>query len=361
MHDQKTLKAGEMFALVSILIGVKLTDSTASLFAQKAQNAFWFVPIIAFLVMLPALLILIYLLKKFKNKNLIELCETILGKTLGKLLGILLFLSAFFLTALDTRNYVEQIQLLYFPNSPTLFIFILLIIIIYFGAKKGIEVIGFTSRISLPFIKASILLLAGLILPQITWQRIFPIFGSGWTEVLTEGITKGAIFSEFFLLTIAYTSLQTTKQFRLGTYLGMVVVLIEITFFFFIYTTIFDYNSIEKISYPFYDITQYVDFGTFFTNIETFFMVFWLIALFLRYMILTYIIAWILGTIFHVHEFERLILPLSYLSITVGMLSDNAVINELLYRDRLLTYSTPLYVCFPFILWIVAKWKGALK
>ncbi|WP_112179064.1 MULTISPECIES: endospore germination permease [Paraliobacillus] len=361
MHDQKTLKASEMFTMIGLFIGMKVTDTTPTLFAQKAQNAFWLIPIISFLVILPSFFLLIYLLKKAQNKNLMELIESLIGSKLGKTLGFLIFLSSFLLMCLDSRSYVEQIKLLYFPASPTTVLFFLFLCVVFFGAKKGLEVIGFTVKTSFLFIKLSALLLALLISVEIVWQRIFPIFGSGLSTILKEGALKGSIFSEFFLLTIAYTSFKDTKQFRIGTLFGVIFVIIEITFFFFVYATVFDYNSIEKASFPFHDITQYVQLGEYFANIETFFMVFWLLAGFLRFIIYIYLITWIFGAVFNISEFEPLILPFSFITLIIGMVPDNSVINELLFRDMLLNYVTPLFVLFPVILWIVALSRGALK
>lgn len=361
MHDQKTLKKGEMFTIIGLFIGMKVTDTTPTLFAQKSQNAFWLTPLISFLVILPSFLILLYLLKKAQNKNLIELMESIIGTKLGKSLGFLIFLSSFLLMGLDSRSYVEQIKLLYFPESPTTVLFFLFLCIAFFGAKKGLEVIGFTAKISYPFVKVSALILALLISVEVVWQRIFPIFGSGLPTILKEGTLKGSIFSELFLLTIAYTSFKETKHFRTGTLFGIFFVIIEITFFYFVYATVFDYNSIEKASFPFHDITQYVQMGEYFANIETFFMVFWLLAGFLRFIIYLYLITWLFGAVFNISEFEPLLLPISFLTLVVGMLPDNSVINELLYRDTVLNYVTPLFIVFPIILWIVALSRGALK
>ncbi|GGM43133.1 hypothetical protein GCM10011351_31380 [Paraliobacillus quinghaiensis] len=361
MHDKKTLKASEMFAMVTMLVGMKLTDTTATLYAQKSQNAFWVMPIISFLVILPSFLLLLFLLKKYQDKNLVELLESILGSVMGKLLGFFIFISSFLLIGLDSRSHIEQIKLLYFPASPNTVIFFLLLCIVFLGAKKGFEVIGFASKISLPFVKISVLILAILIMGEVVWQRIFPIFGSGLTIVLTEGVLKGSIFSEFFLLTIAYTSLRKTADFRIGALFGAFFVLFEIVFFFFVYTTVFDYNSIEKISFPFHDLTQFVSLGDYFTNIETFFMVFWLLAGFLRFIIYIYLLTWIFGAIFNISEFEPLLLPLSFITLVIGMIPDNSVVNETVYRDTLLNYVTPLYVIFPILLWGVALARGDLK
>ncbi|MDL4839127.1 GerAB/ArcD/ProY family transporter [Aquibacillus rhizosphaerae] len=361
MKDYKTLTTRDMFALVTLLIGIKFADTTPALLAQKGQNGFWLIPIVSFIVVIPSFLLLIYLLKKYKDKNLVELLETILGTFSGKLLGLIIFLLAYSTLIFDSRNYVEQIKLLYYPQSPTLIIFGLFMLVAFFCAKRGFEVIGFTSWIGLPLIKFAVFLLALLVLREAVWNRIFPLFGSGLNIITMEGVKNSSIFMEFFLLTIAYTSFKDTKFFRRGSYLGSAFVVVEIVLFFLLYTIVFDYNSIGKIAFPFHEITQYINFGDYFTNIETFFMVFWLFGAFMRFIIFLYLITWIFGTVFNINEFEPLLLPFAFFTVMIGMLPENSIINEMVIRDVLLDVMTPLFVLFPFLLWFIALCKGDLK
>ncbi|RCW64590.1 GerAB/ArcD/ProY family transporter [Saliterribacillus persicus] len=361
MLNNGSLKTREIVAILSLFLGMKLADSTPSLLAQKSQNGFWLVPILSFFILLPSFLLIMYLLKKYKDKNLIELMEAILGKWFGKALGLLFFTFVFLSLSLDSRNYVEQIKILYFPESPTKVIFFIFIGIAFFGAKKGIEVIGYTSWIAFPLIKFSVTLVFLLIFGKIIIQRIFPIFGSGIDILMLEGLQKASIFSEIFIILIAYTATKETKKFRHGVYLGSIFAFLEIILFYFIYTTVFDYNSIQKVAFPFHDITQYIQFGEFFTNIETIFMVFWLFAAYLRFIIFLYLITMIFGAIFEIKKFEPLLLPFSFLSIMIGLLPLNSISNELFLRETLFMIMSPFLILLPVLLWIVALSKGELR
>ncbi|WP_079710038.1 GerAB/ArcD/ProY family transporter [Paraliobacillus ryukyuensis] len=361
MKQTDTLKTGEMFAILSILIATRASDSTASLFTQKTQNAFWYVPIISLLVILPSLFLLFYLLKKYQDKNLIEMMETVLGGWGSKIIGLLIFFSAFLLMGLGNKSYVSQIKILYFPEAPGIIIALIFFIVIYFSAKKGWHVIAFVSKILLPFFLLSAVVLIALISNDIVVDRIFPIFGTGVQKVLWEGARKGALFHDVFLITIAYTSFEKTTYFRKGLIWGLIFSITELITFFFIYATTYDYNSIEKMSFPFHDLTQYVNFGSFLTNIETFFMVFWILASFIRFTIYLYIITWIFASLFHIKYIESLLLPIGFFNLIIGIIPENVIMNELVFRDALLNYTTPIFISFPILLWIVALAKGDLK
>lgn len=361
MNPNRMLKAGEMFTLLFILLSLKATDATASLFTQKTQNAFWYMPIISLLVILPSLLLLLHLLKKYQDKNLIELIETIMGSLVSKIIGLIIFLSSFLLMGFSYRGYVEQINFLYFPETPYVILSLIFFTIVYFAAKKGWEVIGFTTKIFLPFFVLSSVILIILILNDLVIERVFPIFGSGGIIVLREGALKGSIFIELFLITIAYTSFKKTDFFRKGFVLGLIFSIISIICFFFIYATTFDYNSIAKMSYPFYDITQYVNLGGYLTNIETFFMIFWLLGSFLRYAIYLYLVTWIISATFHIEHIESLLLPVGFLGLIIGVISKNLIINEFTFYNSILNYLTFFYIGFPILLWLISSLKGEYK
>ncbi|WP_058309213.1 GerAB/ArcD/ProY family transporter [Gracilibacillus massiliensis] len=361
MQNNGYLRIKEIAAMTLLLVGIKLSDSTPSLLAQEAQNGFWLIPLLSFICMFPGFLIMLYLLKKYRDKNLVELMEAITGKWIGKILGLFIFLFAFFTITLDSRNYIEQIKLLYFPKSPTIVIFFIFIGIVFFGAKKGIEVIGETSWIFLTVIKISASLVILLSLGEIVMQRVFPIFGSGLFNIVTEGVKKASLFAELFFLLIAYKVTKSSSMFSKGIIIASIITIFEITLFYFVYITVFDYNSIGKIAFPFHDLTQFLNFGRFFTNIETLFMVFWLFAAFLKFIIFIYLATWIFGELFAIRNFEPLLLPFSFLVIMLGLLPFNAVINELILRETLLTIMSPFFIVLPYLLWGIAWGKGDLK
>ncbi|WP_102346165.1 GerAB/ArcD/ProY family transporter [Bacillus sp. Marseille-P3661] len=360
MKAQGTLKAREMFAIISILIGIKLSDMTPTIYAQTGKNSFWLMPIISFVIIFPSVLLLLKLLERYKTKNLVELTRHILGSKIGSFVSFIFFLTTFSALSIDSRNYVETLSILYFEESPEIALYLTFMLICAFGAKKGFETIGSTAWAVLPYIKISLLLLIVIVMKDVVWLRIFPIFGGGFKDIVMDGVKKGAIFGDLFIITIAYPLVKDTKSFHKGYLFGTFFALFELTLFYLIYCTFFDYKSIAKIAFPYHEITQYVNVGTFFTNLETFFMTFWILAAFIRFILYLYVAAWIFGAIFKIKEFEPLVFILGFISLTVGMLPNGPIINTLTLRENFLNIITPFFVLFPVMLWVVAKFKGEL-
>lgn len=364
MKVNTKLSTYEIFALTNIAICMIITDTTPALLSQNTQNAFWLVPLISFIVVLPSILVLLYLLHKYDAEHLVDLLEILLGKFLGKALVLFIFLANFFLMAFDSRSYVSQIKLLYFEQSQLFSIFSILTVLCIFGAIRGIKVLGYTAKIFLPYFQISLVVLVILIFPSLIPDQIFPIFGSGLTPLIKEGISHGALFSKFFLLLMILPAVKEPKNFYKGALIGLFVSVIQIIFFFFIYTSFFNYNSIVTTPFPFHEIIRYIKLGQFFTNIDTFFLVFWLLSMFIRFILFLYLISWLFGATFNIKNFELLILPIGFLLMVVGLLPDNAITTEVLYRNELFILLTPIVIITPFVLLIrhfLKRRKGRLS
>lgn len=357
MRINTKLTTYEICTLTIIFIGIKLTDTTPSLLSDSTQNAFWYIPLISFIVMFPFFLITLYLLNKYKADHLVDLLQILLGKTLGKALAFFIFIFSFFLSAFDFRSYVNQIELMYFDKSSITIIFALLIFISIFGAIRGIKVIGYTAKVFFPLFQISLALLVILVYPSLVFERIYPIFGSGLSNVMYEGIFKGSFFSSFILLMMILPVARKPENFYKGTIMGLIISVLQIVFLFLIYATFFDYKSIERVPYPFHDVALYIDLGSFFTNIETFFMTFWLFAVFIRFILLLYLNTWLFGATFDIDNFELLILPMGFLIMVIGLIPDNIIVNEFIYRNHLLNLNTIFLFIVPVILLICHFFK----
>ncbi|WP_077305936.1 GerAB/ArcD/ProY family transporter [Terribacillus halophilus] len=358
---KKPLRARELVAIVFMIIGLKGGDTTPALFADEAQNALWLSPIISFLVILPPFLTLMYLLKKYKTKNLAELIKHLLGTRVGTILGILLFISAFISMATDMRNIVEEINYLYFPDSPTTVIYAAFLFICLYVANKGLDTIGSLAWAILPVIAVTILSVMFVDLQDSVWQRLFPIFGSGASVVIKDGISLSSVFLEFFLLTIMYQAFQDTRKFRIGIGIGGILSAMLIVSFYAVYTMVFDYNTIDNIAYLYQESTEVIPLGHFFTNISTIFMVGWLFSNFLRFAIFLYIVCWLYGALFQIKRFKGLLVPIGFLAMIISLIPPNFIVNELMVRKTSLHWISPIYLCFPFILWAASYWKERRK
>ncbi|WP_409250810.1 GerAB/ArcD/ProY family transporter [Bacillus sp. SCS-153A] len=361
MNTVNKLKTRELTAIVLLLIAIKISDMTAVLLAQDTKNAFWMVPVISFVTILPTVLMMLHLLKKHKDQNLIGVINKTFGKYIGGFVGFIFFAISFAALTIDSRNTIDVLETIYFRESPSMILYAIFMFICVLAAWKGFQVLGSVTYLMLPYLKIAMLLLGVLMVKEVIFLRVFPLFGEGLKTLVWEGVKRASLFTELIILSMAYPSIKDKENYHKGILGGGIFALLELTAFFFLYCTFFDYKSIDKNAYIFHEVTQYISIGGFFTNMETFFMAFWLVASFVRFTIYLYFAAWIFGEVFSIKEFRPLMLPLAFMVVIFGSIPEDAITNVLFLRNYLLTMITPVVLAFPFLVWITAKIKGVFQ
>ena len=138
-----------------LMMASKAADSTPSTLYSHVQNAAWMVPILTGAMMFVPLFLLLKTLSVFKDKNLFAVIQQLLGKYIGFVVCLLIFLISSAAISADTREYTNIIRTFYFTTTPHLVIYALLLFVCAYGAKKGIQHIGSISYLVLFYVLLS--------------------------------------------------------------------------------------------------------------------------------------------------------------------------------------------------------------
>ncbi|QGU96153.1 endospore germination permease [Clostridium bovifaecis] len=347
----------EVFAISIYAMGLELTNSTPVLLVKEVENAIWIIPIVSFLVILLPLSILMYLLKTYKNKNLVELIYDLMGNFLGKLINFTLFAVIFSAFIIDTRDYIDIVSTLFFPNTPLIVLYIFFIWVIYFIATRGLETIGRTCWMTFIPLSVTLSMLIILVWPEVNFSYLYPLGGPGFSKIIKSGITSSSLFSDAFAIAIFFPHVRDYKSYKSGAYLGLIATVAYISFFFIIFTAAFGSNLLSLVSYPYHQLTRIATLGRFSANLEAFFFFFWIVASALRYAIYSYMAAALLGATFHISNYEKLLLPLSIVAIFLSPMIENFIQSALVLRSILLGTLGLIFIIIPFPLMLLYKLK----
>ncbi|WP_413305516.1 endospore germination permease [Bacillus sp. 1P10SD] len=351
----------EFLSIIVLLIGTKAGDMTTTLLYGKALNAAWMVVLGSFLVMLPALVILNHVLGKFQQKNLMEIIYLTFGKYVGFLIGFGLFSIVLFATAIDTRSYSDQLITMNFPKTPLFALYGIFLVISFYLAKKGWESIGSVAWMIIPYIIIVMILLGFLLFAQGEVKRIFPLFGPGKIELAKISFSYTSIYGEAVALAMVYPLVKSRGVYTKGILLSLSMTVMGMALFYCLYSLVFDYRSIDKITYPFNEATRFVSLGSSIKNIETLYLTFWLLGIFIKFSIYLYVLSKIFGSLFGIGEFEQTIFPLTILVLLIGMMPENQIENVFVLRDKMLIYSKYFFLTLPPLLWLTIKVKEVMK
>ena len=348
----------EFLALILITIGLKHTDMTATMLFPVGKTATWLMPFLSGLVTTASFLVLLALLKAYETKNIIEISYHVTGKVLGFLIGIILFLFMLTTTALYVRNHADIMGIIYFPETPTPVLLFLFLFVAFYIANRGIEAIGRTSWLTVPYLKVAFVFLLILIFGSIQWRNIYPLGGPGFTPLLYESTKESYLFAEIIFFSILFPFVRTYKNFRLASLLGLAITCLELMVFYIVYIMVYDFPAVENIPFPFQQLTRIADLGPVFGNMESFFIGFWAIASITRIAIYLFLTGALFAFTLKIKEFELLLLPIAGVVFFLAAIPISNIDSMLIMKEsNIYQFSWFFILILPIILWIVDQVK----
>lgn len=352
-----TLGKREFFSIVLFTVGIKFSDATSDMLINYGKNAAWMIPILSGLVVGIPLLILLGLLKKHQNQGLIELIRNLMGKYVGFAVGLVLFLIMLAGTIINSRNYIDIVNSMYYQKTPIYYLFLALLGVCCYVANRGFETIGRMAWIIFPYIQFIIILLVISVWEDSNWEHLFPIAGPGFDQIIMKSVSHNSIFGDLILLAAFYPFVKSHKVFRFATIIGLSFSCLQIAFFIAVYVLVFDYPAVEHLAYPFHQLARSASIGQIITNVESLFFGFWIISTVIHFSISLYLCAVLFAKTVSMDEFEPLLLPISGLVFMVGLLPPNVTVS-ISFREILLQGASVILLVLPLVLWVLDRWKG---
>lgn len=332
--------------------------STVLLF-KEGLNAAWMIVIGSFLLIIPSLLLLNSVLKKYQCKNILEVIQLTLGKPFAFAIALIMLGFTLLNTATEARSYMTQLITINFPNTPLFILSLCFLMLCMWGAKKGWESVGAIAWMTFPYLMITVGFLLFLMFKDAVINRMFPLFGTGKWEIAKASFNFTSLFGDTLVYAMMYPFVKNHQTYIRSLYSSLLFTVFLMVLFYLSYIWIFDYRSIGKITFPFNEVIRFVSLGRSITNIETFFITIWLVAVFVKFTIYIYLVGKIFGFLFQIEEFEQTILPITILMLVIGMIPENNEINIFQIRTSSLAYFKYLILFLPPILWAAAKIKEA--
>lgn len=137
---------------VCIIAMFELGSSLVLGISSESMQDSWMGLVGAFAGILPVLYVYTRLMSRFPGKDLFEISLTLFGRVAGRIVIALYIWYAFHLGALVLRNFSEFINVRVFEMMPQTVSLLLMILIVIWVSKRGVEVLGRWSSVTLPIV-----------------------------------------------------------------------------------------------------------------------------------------------------------------------------------------------------------------
>lgn len=349
----------EFFSIISIIVGLKGTDMSTVLLFKDGLNAAWMIVIGSFLLIIPSLLLLSSVLKKYQCKNILEVTQLTLGKPSAFVIALIMLGFTLLNTAIESRSYMTQLITVNFPNTPLFILYLFFLTICMWGAKKGWESVGAIAWTTFPYLILTLGFLFFLMFKDAVFNRMFPLFGTGKWEIARASFNYTSLFGDVIVVAMMYPFVKSHQTYTRSLYSSLLFTVSLMALLYLSYIWMFDYRSVGKITFPYNEAIRIVSLGRNITNIETFFITLWLVGVFVKFTVYIYLVSRIFGFLFQIKEFEHTIMPITLLILVIGMIPENNENNIFFIRTSTLTYYKYIIFLIPPLLWTAAKIKEA--
>lgn len=321
----------------------------------------WMVVLPSLAVTIPYGLMILSLSAQYPQKNLLNISETLFGKWIGKIIGIIYILISGYYggLALAVIGFIYQQSIM--PLVP-LWVFSLGgLLLAFYLVSSGIEVFARFTEVIFPLIVIGLVLNICLSIPRIEQGELLPILGEGLKPVFQAGIKVLPFGMEFliFLAGIAAflpTSKQDLGQLKNGLWRAVFLVGIINTLVVVIQILVFGPTQTIRLSFGILVLGKLVEISQTVSGIESLFLGIWLGAFIIKTSAYFFMTIWGIETVFKLKGLKwRLAVSAVFLGIALGIKSGTAVSVEL---SLVQTY---LILPFAFVwiptLWGVSRWK----
>ena len=299
----------------------------------------WMSILPGFAVGIPYGLMVFSLLERYPQKNLLQISETLFGKLLGKLIGVIYIMITAYFGGLLLAQMGDIYERTTMPLTPITVFYLGGVLLVFYLVRSGLEVFARFSEVIFPMIAFALLLNLGLSIPRIEQGELLPILGEGLKPLLWGGIKTLPFVMEFMLflaglLAFLPTGKQALGQLKTGLWravflvgiLNMLVTLIQIMVFGPVETT--------RLVYGLLSLGNMVEVSKTVSGVGSLFIGVWLGAGVIKISAFFFMVTWGLETVFGFKgvRWEATVCVI-FLGIAFGFLRGHYLLLEISFVD----------------------------
>ena len=362
--EKAKISASQLFILMVLF---ELGSALLVPLAIDAKQDAWLAILLGMVFSFILLLVYHRLYTYYPNLLPTEYMQRILGKVLGTVLAFVYILYFMYDASRVLRDFGEMLLTFAYPDTPLFIANALLMLVIIYTIRKGIEVVARSGE--LLFIFMYVLAVAGFILivssGLIEIKNLQPILEEGLFPVLKVVFTQTLYFpfTEVIVFTMILPYLDNPQKAKVTMLCASGLSGINLIITMLINVCVLGVDLTARSQYPLLSTIESIQVANFLERLDVFFMLAMVIGIFFKVCVLFY--AAVIGTanLFNIKSPSRLSYPLGLvillLSITIAS-NFQEHLHEGLYIARFVLH-IPLFMVIPPLLLLIAFLKNRKK
>ncbi|WP_173917662.1 endospore germination permease [Halobacillus sp. Marseille-Q1614] len=309
--DNKTISPRQfMYLVILFLIGSSIIIIPTPLAAKAGQDA-W----IASLLGLGVGFLLVLLYHKIgitlENQTFVEAAIDVYGKWIGRIICVFHLAFIYLLASLVLRNIGDFMTTQIMIQTPLQFTHILFLLVVIWGARMGIEVMGRSAEIFITWTFLLLVFMFAALTPQIELQNLQPMFDSGAKSITGASfIFLNTPVLEMVVFLMIFPQVKEKEKAKTAWFLALLIgggLLVMITLFSIL---VLGSDLAALNAYPSYELASKINIAGFLEGIEIIVAIVWMLTIFFKLIILYYASAVGTAQFLNIDDYRPLLLPL---------------------------------------------------
>ena len=248
----------EAISLLAITILAKTFFTSPAILVGIVGTAGWYMTLISALTAMFGFMFLYLLLKRFPNKNIMEIADLVLGR-LGSTI-FLLILGGFLLwtASVSVREFAEVLKVYVMPKSPPSFIMILFLVTIIVLSFMGMETIVRFAKFIIYILGAGYILVVLLSSQNFAPRHLFPLLGYGLDTTIIHGLLRSSFYGDIVIIGVIASSLQGYKEIKRIGFSALLISGFLTSFSLLVFTLVF-LTVGQELTSPMYEMAARID------------------------------------------------------------------------------------------------------
>ena len=279
MSTSQKIGTIEAIALIVIIIINQIILNLPNTIITSTGSSSWLNVIYITIIAIIFCSLICKLFKPFNSDDILGISEYLGGKTLKVIIGIVYFAFYIFIAGILLRYLTNCIKLIYFKDTPLVFLLLFFLFPTVIACKSGLKAIAQVNLLFMPILLMSMLIILFATVKDFIPQRIFPVLGFGADKTFLVGINNIFAFSGFAYLYFLIPILNRPNDFKKIAFVSTIISAVYLFLSVICLLMIFSFISFSEEMLSVYLLTRMIEFGRFFQRIDAIFILVWILAL----------------------------------------------------------------------------------
>ncbi|MGB9804184.1 GerAB/ArcD/ProY family transporter [Desulfofundulus sp.] len=344
-----------LFTLVVSTIDVYLPAVVAGVAGRDAWIAIFLAVFYALIIWWVA----IALASRFPRQTVIQYSKQVLGPILGGFVGLLLILFFIFVGGTIARILGDIMATAFMPRTPLVVFAAAVVVVAFYAAFCGLEVIARVNEILLPLGVAAIIFVGAACLPQVDFSNFLPVLEKGLGRVNWASIILVSILAEIVIVLMLYPYLSDQPRVGvsglwviLGLGLAMLIGVLAIG--------LFSAEVTAAMNFPALEMVRSIRLGPLMTHLDVVIVAVWVGGIFIKLALLYYVTALGLAQWLGLNSYRSLLAPVGIWMVALALSAYHSLNDVFVVEARVFPGDALFHTLFiPLFLLAVARFRGS--